>query len=325
MISISHYKKPLPLLIGLCLAGMVELHSQPESMLVTVEPVGVYNSTLNNVSVDSFSGYAIPAAGTTVDYKNQTWMNGKTPIGIIDHFSLEANNLDGGTPNTSVIPFQSTLHYSTTTLSLNSPSSYFGLYWSAADRYNNLSFYNGNQLVGTVSTASLMSLLPKSYFGNPDPVFAHKDTSEDFAFVNFFASSSETFNKVVFQNTGTSGFESQDWTVRVGAYNPQLDGVIPGTPVAAFTTQNGVTTTSKITDVAFNGSALTYKDNSGKTVNFQTVSKPSGAAWTSYGFSANGKSLGVVRNPEPSVYLTFAMLGIIVIFASRKTTALRIA
>ena len=284
-------------------------------IVTTTEGAGSFNTTLSGVSVENFSGYN---AGV---YNNVNWSG----VGSINQVSLINNNQYGGTPTSTIYPVQSESGLGgqspveSTTISLKNPVSYFGLYWSAGDSGNHLDFYNGNTLVGSFLTSTLMNNLPSSYNGNPNSAQKGQDAGEKFGFINFFANPDTTFNKIVLSNPSSSGFESQDWTVRVGAYDPKNDGVIPGTPVAEFTTsKTGVTTTTKITDVAFNGSAVTYKDSTGKAVNFETVSQPSGSGWTSYGFSSNGHSLGVIRNPEPSAYLTFAMLGTLVILVAKR-------
>lgn len=130
-----------------------------------------------------------------------------------------------------------------TTLSLNSPSSYFGFWWSAGDPSNVLDFYNGNTLVQEFTTKSLMSVLPSEYFGNPRN--RNLDSSEPFAFINFFGDSKTSWDRIVLTNSSGSGFESDNYTSRVTAWNPTKDGALPGNPVAIINGKTSTTVTSK--------------------------------------------------------------------------------
>ena len=68
-----------------------------------------------------------------------------------------------------------------TTLALNTPNAYFGLWWSAGDANNVLFFYEGNQMVAQFTTAQLLADLPASYNGNPNVQFKGLNYHEDFA------------------------------------------------------------------------------------------------------------------------------------------------
>lgn len=125
-----------------------------------------------------------------------------------------------------------------TTLVLDTPSSYFGLWWSAGDSQNILDFYSGNTLVGQFTTASLMDPLPSSYDGNPRN--RSVNNHEPYAFINFFGDETTVWDRVVLRNSGSTGFESDNYTSRVAAWNPATDGALPGVPV---TIVSGTTTT----------------------------------------------------------------------------------
>jgi hypothetical protein len=120
---------------------------------------------------------------------------------------------------------------SQTTLSLNQGVGYFGMYWSAGDQNNVLSFYNGDALVAQYTTASLDAALGSSYLGNPNN--RNSDKTEPFAFLNFYGSNGTTWDKIVLTNTVATGFEADNFTVRQNSYTEYTDGpVLPGTPVA---------------------------------------------------------------------------------------------
>ena len=180
-------------------------------MVTTAEGPTSFNTTLGNVNVENFSGMS---SGT---YKNINW----TGVGTIDRVSLVPNNQYGGTPTSKAYPVQSTSAglggVSSTTISLSTPSSYFGMFWSAGDASNNLSFYNGKNLVASFSTQSLMGTLPSSYYGNPNPANLGQDRGEPFGFINFIGGAGTSWDKVVLSNPSGSGFESQSWTSRAHA------------------------------------------------------------------------------------------------------------
>ena len=125
------------------------------------------------------------------------------------------------------------------TLNLDSESSYFGMWWSAGDARNVLEFYNGDTLMGRFTTSSLMEPLPSSYDGNP--INRSINGGEPYAFINFFGDEATAWDRIVLTNDGSSGFESDNYTTRVKAWNPLVDGALPGVPVAIV---SGKTTTS---------------------------------------------------------------------------------
>lgn len=125
------------------------------------------------------------------------------------------------------------------TLKLESPSSYFGMWWSAGDAKNVLEFYNGDTLMGRFTTASLMEPLPASYDGNP--INRSINRGEPYGFINFFGDETTVWDRIVLTNDGSSGFESDNYTTRVAAWDPLVDGALPGVPVAIV---EGKTTTA---------------------------------------------------------------------------------
>ena len=128
----------------------------------------------------------------------------------------------------------------TSTLTLNTPSAYFGLWWSAGDSTNKLSFYSGSTLVASFTTGNLVNALPASYKGNPTPAYLDKNFGEKYAFLNIYGQGGATWDSIVFTNIGGSGFESDNHTSRVAAWG-QLPGETGPPPGIAFATVNGTT------------------------------------------------------------------------------------
>ena len=80
------------------------------------------------------------------------------------------------------------------------------------------------------TTANLMNLLPKDYYGNP--LDRRMNPGEPYGFINFYGDSSTSWDQIVFSNTSSSGFESDNYTSREKAWSASEDGAIAGRPVA---------------------------------------------------------------------------------------------
>jgi hypothetical protein len=142
------------------------------------------------------------------------------------------------------------------TLKLDTDSSYFGMWWSAGDARNVLEFYNGDTLMGRFTTASLMDPLPASYDGNP--LNRSVNRGEPYGFINFFGDEKTSWDRIVLTNNASSGFESDNYTTRVSAWNPLVDGALPGVPVAIV---SGEKTTS-VTTASLEGTRWSLDESS---------------------------------------------------------------
>ena len=168
---------------------------------------------------------------TGVD-KNVSWKG----VGSFDQLFIKSTDIyggavDAGNPKGSQYSLQGAgTEVLSSTLTLDKSSSYFGMWWSAGDPSNKLEFYEGSKLVGSFTTASLMGLLPDTYYGNPKD--RGMDRGEAFGFINFFGDPKTAWDKIVLTNNNYSGFESDNYTTRATAWNPLVDGVLPGIPVA---------------------------------------------------------------------------------------------
>ncbi len=220
-----------------------------DMVLTYAESPGATNSSLADTSIFTFNGYS---NGTHVT--NAVW----TGVGTYSQiYVINANQYGGanGTPY-SVESAKSGLGGNpTTTLTLNTSVAYFGLWWSAGDPNNFLSFYSGNNLVASFNTTNLFNALPSTYLGNPTSGYKGQDATEKFAFLNFYGLNGTTFDKIVLSDPSTlSGFESDNHTVRSAAYGQDPNDVgttLPGVPVEEIINNNGsqtvVTNTSQIT------------------------------------------------------------------------------
>lgn len=93
---------------------------------------------------------------------------------------------------------------------------YFGLWFSALDGGNQLQFYDGATLEYTFTPAIFQSLVGSCTGGNNlfcgNPNNRSEDSNEQFAFLNFYDMDG-SISKIVFTETTTAGFESDNQTV----------------------------------------------------------------------------------------------------------------
>ena len=206
------------LLAASTLTGFTSLNAA--DMIITArEGAGAESSSLANTFQETFNNLS-----TGVN-NNVSW----TGVGTFDTLNVKNSDQYGGAGG-SKYAVEGLNVVNKTTLSLNQNSQYFGLWWSAGDAANVMDFYNGGNLVAHFTTQNLMSLLPSSYNGNPDPSHLGQNTGEKYGFINFIGDASTSWDKIVFSNNGGSGFEADNYTSRVAAWNPSVDGPLPGTP-----------------------------------------------------------------------------------------------
>jgi hypothetical protein len=235
-------------LLAAALAGFVAVpvRATDFNMVMTVaESPGATNSSLADTTVEDFNSFS------QGDYTNVS-----TPIGTYDLLSIRnANEYGGaagpgfptGSPYAVTSASSSLGGIPTTTLTFSNPVSYFGLWWSAGDAANYLTFYDGSTEIAAFTTANLVDLLPNAYKGNPTPGPNHgADSNEKFAFLNFYGVSGTEFTSVVFHDPNTSGFENDNNTIRAAAYGSDTNDVspyLPGVPVEEVLNTGGTQTT----------------------------------------------------------------------------------
>jgi len=126
-----------------------------------------------------------------------------------------SNYTYGGAGGSGYYPTVSNSSYTLTlTTSGSVPGvNYFGLWFSALDNGNELQFYEDSTLLYTFTPTTFRTLVgacPGSAFcGNPNN---GDDSGEQFAFLSFFYEGGY-FDKIVFTETSTAGFESDNHTV----------------------------------------------------------------------------------------------------------------
>jgi len=224
---------------GVVLAGLWSLGGvQAEAgFVLTANAAGSQASTVAGVTTESFDSFK--AGG----YTTLT-----TAIGTLASPGLEivSNNQYGGAGGTgNYVAIGAESGQDSSTLTLNSPQAYFGLWGSAADSLNEVEFLSGGHVLASFTAASAFSSLGSAYGGN----FNNGDDSgEKFAYINFIGTSGTTFDQVIFLNSNTStGFESDNWSVTstpLGATDPGITlGVFPSAvpePTSLALTASGI-------------------------------------------------------------------------------------
>lgn len=209
MTSSTLLKKVSLVALGASLTvAVVTEQAQAANFNVTIEAPGVQQSSLVT------NPLANPATGVTVENFNSTSTgykaNFSSSLGTYSNIYIEPNKVWGGANGSQyVIP------NGQSSLQLNSAQKYFGMWWSAGDPGNILDFYSGSTLVQSFNTADVINFLQTqpntaAYYGNPNSNFQGLNGSEPYAFLNFYANSGITFDKIVFTETQ---FESDNHTV----------------------------------------------------------------------------------------------------------------
>lgn len=106
----------------------------------------------------------------------------------------------------------------TVTLSAT-PATYFGFLWGSPDDYNHVDFYDGDEL--------LKSLSGTDVFANPNPANGFQGAFPNGQYFNAFAGSSERITRVVFRSGGNA-FETDNLAMSVpepGTYTMLLAGL----------------------------------------------------------------------------------------------------
>jgi hypothetical protein len=205
---------------------------------------GYYNTTCSQASATTYNGTQTCTQGslvTSIGTFNTAFIQSGTPgtYGAQYGGGTTPTATPGSTVTTGSYDSYFDVDHNTSgfsndlssTLTLNSPAAYFGLWWSAGDPYNTLTFYSQGQVVGSFSTATVEAYLnsitnnvSQSYYGNPNN---GDDGGEPFAFLNFYAPAGQSFDKIVLGDNGGTGFESDNFTVagsytRIVGYNLQV-------------------------------------------------------------------------------------------------------
>jgi len=214
-----------------------------QSLVVTVEAPAVQQSSLStnpsafgatNVIVEAFDELKPGFISKPVAFA------GNIALGNYDHLLVRSADAFGGAGGKGTYMSVNTSFNAgsnPTTLTLATPQRYFGLWWSAGDPNNVLSFYSGNTLLETFTTSDVVNFInaqenKSAYFGNPNN---GRNKGEPYAFLNFYADPSNpslTFDRIVFSSANRgSGFEMDYHTLATIYMDISGMDIEPDTPV----------------------------------------------------------------------------------------------
>ncbi|MEH2138718.1 Npun_F0296 family exosortase-dependent surface protein [Nostoc sp.] len=206
------------------------------SFAISIENAGVQNANSSNLvdaHVQTFDAQAQGYSATGFQWKDGTKNIGSYKDTLI--MDPDQYGAAGGTGKYfDVDTNRSGNGQKVSTLNLTTPQSYFGLWWSAGDANNVLTFLSQGQTVFSMTTADVVNYIAglsnkASYYGNPNAAFKNQDSGEPFAFINFYDVGG-TFDQVQFTNIGGSGFESDNHTVASGYKSITGDVVTAAVP-----------------------------------------------------------------------------------------------
>lgn len=202
----------------------------PFSVSLESEKPGAQNSTsgFDAVGVETFDSVSTGTGNNFMSTFGGSVFRG-------DYKNVEVRDADqygGAGGNTSyAVTFEQTGY--SVDLSSTTPGgvTYFGFWLSALDQGNNVSFFQGGNLLFTFNAGAARTFInslknSKSYFGNPNKAFAGQNDHEPYAFLNFYARGGTTFDRIVFaEKPEVGGYESDNHTV--GRWNRMSGTIIP--------------------------------------------------------------------------------------------------
>ncbi len=191
-------------------AALVAMLGAPAmaAVVVSIENPGVSNTSQTNFSELGVETFDNRATGENLSFTSDF---GGTSSYTGDYTNVQVwdNGSWGGVDNTNyAVALGAGTSY---TIQLNKSANYFGYYQLALSGGNNdLEFWNGNSLVAAFSYADILSHMTPGHLGSP---YAGQTQNEYFGFLNFNFTDGDRYDRVVFSNTGSDGFESDNHTV----------------------------------------------------------------------------------------------------------------
>jgi outer membrane autotransporter protein len=213
-----------------------------QPIVVTIEAPAVQQSSFStnpslfrasNVFVDPFDELKAGFVSNPVPFA------GNASLGSYDHLlvvSADAFGGAGGIGAYMMVSSNVNKASSPTTLTLRTPQRYVGLWWSAGDPKNVVSFYSGNTLIETFTTSDVVNFIDtqanaRAFNGNPN---TGQNKGKPYAFLNFYADPSNpnlTFDRIVFSNVGSARFQLDNLTIASDYTDTSGRDIYPRTPI----------------------------------------------------------------------------------------------
>lgn len=182
-------------------------------LVFTIEGPGVQSTTVGGASTEDFES---APSGNSASYASPNIDGTYSPIYV------DSVNVYGGAGGAGQYNLQGLGTVASQTLTFNNPKTYFGLWWSAGDAGNQLSFYDGLSLLASYQVGDIIPHLSPGYYGNPN---SGGNTGEPYVYLNFTTTGSSRITSVVFDNPTWSGFESDNHSVYDQVINPPGRGI----------------------------------------------------------------------------------------------------
>ncbi|MGA3182437.1 MAG: hypothetical protein ABSF38_19080 [Verrucomicrobiota bacterium] len=212
------------------LGGLLATQSLYAQITWTDEAAGVEATTVPGTITENFDSLATGNVTSALVTPIGTLLNGAITTaneyggaGGTGNFYVVGNNVNAGggpTPVPGILTF-------------NSPQSYFGMWWSAADSGingtagNSVTFYDGATVLATLTTAQVTAGLSSFYLGNPSGSYAGQNNTQDYVYLDFYDTGGATITSVDFNNgdaSNSSGFEMDNFSILAAA--PDLSGTL---------------------------------------------------------------------------------------------------
>jgi len=242
-----------------------------QPLVVTIEAPAVQQSSFStdpslfgasNVFVDPFDKLKAGFVSKPVSFA------GNASLGSYDHLLVvpaDAFGGAGGKGTYMLVSSNVNKASSPTTLTLATPQRYVGLWWSAGDPKNVVSFYSGNTLIETFTTSDVVNFIDtqanaRAFNGNPN---TGQNKGKPYAFLNFYADPSNpnlTFDRIVFSNVGSARFQLDNLTIATSYSDISGSDIDPTTPIDLGRDPNSADT------IAVEGSDSTLTDSGGTAI-----------------------------------------------------------
>jgi hypothetical protein len=188
-------------------SALLTTFSAHAGLIFTIENPGVQASTVPGVTTETFDGFSLGA------------FSGASAVGTFSTGgSVVAPNAFGGSFATRYYTIGGASGHTSSTLTLPAPEHYFGMWWPAGDSQNQISFFNGANLLASFNVGSILSLaLSPAYFGNPNN---GQDSREPFVYLDFTTTGSDAITSIQFNNSLTTGFEMDNFSILSQSITP---------------------------------------------------------------------------------------------------------
>lgn len=197
------------------------------TILVAQKPASAISFT-NGGTAFAGEGLKTSVVGaTTIDLNNGFPISGNATFSGYNASSLVTGGKSGNYGNPAgdnsqymtITPVGSKANGATGSVSINFAKAinYFGMYWGSADNYNNISFYNGANLLKSFGGGDLVK--------SPNGSWTNASTN---FFGNFFADPGQNFTSVKLVATGIA-FESDNYAYKEAVSDVPEPATILGT------------------------------------------------------------------------------------------------